>query len=185
MTETIYDWTETRARATTLYGEPPGAALEMTIVNHFTNEPAKVIDLIERIGKRIHDGEPIHSGWALTRHELEKPRPTVTVTDGYERTKAVDRAVLWIKNAGGYVPTETELINELYDESRGPLRHWPDTKEHIIETWRNQQARFAKAEADALIGSKTEARATARLIDEHPENVHGITTEGEREAEAA
>lgn len=68
------------------------------------------------------------------------------------RTKAVDLAERYIRNAGLYLPDETSVIDELFGQ-RGRLKTWttdPTLQERMLIHWRAEQPRVEEAEAESL-----------------------------------
>lgn len=159
-----YDWASTCEHAVALFnGQTPGIELEQTLIGYFLEEPQRVTDHIEDIGRRIGKGENIRSGWAILKLELEHRPASARATDSSERVLQLAIAENWIRNAGGYIDRETELVDELYDPHIGRLRHWPDTQDRIVALWREQRPEFAKAEREAVERNAAQAQARKRI----------------------
>lgn len=200
-----YDWTEIRDQAIELFDhDQPGARLEEAILTHFQDHPARVVDLIQAIGRRVQAGG-VRSGWAILRTELDrKPTGALVANDQTERHKAVHLSEQWLRNTGGYLDREDEIIDELFGD-RGRLRHWPDLQPRILELWRELRPRFVQADLEAVErGRRYQAQrerirqaasATSSEVDpdEHAANVHAevarvqgiLTPEGDINWEAA
>ena len=163
---TTFDWATTRDHAISLYrGDHPGAALEESILHHFEREPQRVIDTIDQIGRSIERGGPNApvSGWAVLAKNLATQPLDRQVSDNAERTKQLRLAETWIRNTGGNIDRQTELISELYDPDLGRLRHWPDTQPQIIALWTEQRPRFETMEAQATERMAHQAATLKRL----------------------
>lgn len=67
------------------------------------------------------------------------------------RRKAVRLAEAWITNAGLYVPTEAEVISELFERSGSHLRPWYDDEDlraQMIDVWEHERPRAERAERE-------------------------------------
>ncbi len=146
-----YTWGETRDQAIHDFaGEMPNAETEEAILAIFRETPQHVIDTLTEVATAKKTGKA-RSGWAVTKKRLTTPRLLdVTVTDTGERLKQLRQAEAWIRNAGGYIDRESEIIEELFDEHLGNLRHWPDLQPTIIALWHEQRHRFIRSERQAL-----------------------------------
>jgi hypothetical protein len=187
---TTYVWLEQRERAVRLFnGDTPGADLEHTIVNHFTEHPARVATMIDAIGRRVATGS-IRSGWAILARELDTKPETATATDTSDRIRAIQQARAWISNAGGYIDRQTDLEQALFEDGysdRGQsLRPWADDqalRAAMVAHWLEQRPRFQAAELESERRQLEHAQLLARLraasaaaltpeqADEHAERI--------------
>jgi len=151
---TAYHWHDTRQRAIELFGEAPSAQLEQDVLEHFTERPAHVAQLVERIGAKVQAGK-IRSGWAVLRKELNTtPGADVTATDEADRDRRIRSAKQWIDNAGIHYDLERHITAELFgdDQSTGRLQDLNLTqaqREELLDHWRTNRPRGEQAEHDA------------------------------------
>ena len=128
-----FDWHTEYARALEAFGgDTPSATLEQDLLEAFTQHPQAVTNAITKIGKAYAAGK-IHSPWGALKTEIPKQiQRDIKVGDGNERNNAIACAEQWIRNAGLMYDRWTEIEDELYDDSRGTLRHWH--KDHTLRT---------------------------------------------------
>jgi hypothetical protein len=181
----IFVWSTTRDRAIECFrGDTPGAQLEDTIVAHFEREPQRVIDAVEQIGRSIQRGGPNApvSGWAVLAKSLTTVTPQErVVSDHAEMARQLAIAETWIRNAGGNIDREAELIAELYDEDLGRLRHWPDTQADIVAIWREQRPRFERTEREAEERQARQAEALRNLRSRRHDHTRARPAQGDLE----
>ena len=151
MVNNTVTWADTKHSAINLLdGELPNAATEQALIDAFELEPAAVLKELRAVAADKRAGK-VRSGWAVwkTRCQTVLTQKDTQVVIGNNRSKELHKAEQWIRNAGGYIDREDELIAELYDEHLGALRHWPDTRPQIVALWLEHRHRFAKAEREA------------------------------------
>lgn len=187
---TEYLWGAVLARGQTLFGEPPGPALEQRVLAHFQTEPNRVTNLIESIGKRVAAGT-VTSGWAILDKELARAHPDVRADDSSEKTQQILLVETWLRTTGGHIDNEAELLDEVFGP-RGRLYLWDKDEPliaHILELWHEQRPRFQAAEAEQLERLHTQGETYRRLRKtmrytandlEPDEHAHRIATEIER-----
>ena len=143
-------WATVRAHAIDGFnGELPTATTEQALIDAFQLEPLAVMHARDQVIEDFRAGK-CRSGFAVWRKRVE----TVTAlrdvqVDISERPKAITIAETWIRNAGGYIDREDELISELFDPHIGRLRHWPDLQPRMTAYWLEQRHRFQQAEREA------------------------------------
>lgn len=136
-------------------GDFPGGTLEATLVEAYANNPA----LVERSVEKIlagHKAGKVRSPWGALKAEVERgadPANNPTHDHGATRTKLIQRAEQWIRNAGLHYDREQELLDELFGD-QGICRtiDTPDARLHLLLLWREL----------APIGAAVELEADAR-----------------------
>ena len=118
--------------------ERPFNAVERVVRDEWHARPAQVEAEAQRIAALKEEGA-VRSAWAVLRTQLESnsTQPAAVADPAAEQAAAVRRAETWLAAAGHYVPTEAEIMDELFGD-RGRLRLW-DTRElraQMVETWR-------------------------------------------------
>lgn len=147
-------WADIYDKAVTSFGgSTPGQQLEADILTHFREHPAATQAAITKIADRFTAGK-IHSPWPLVLRELDRDdnRDGITARDDHERQTAIRLTEIYITNAGLYLPTEAEVIDDTFGD-HGRLKQWaddPDLQERIVQHWRDQQPRAEAAIADSL-----------------------------------
>jgi hypothetical protein len=117
-------------------GDPPGAQLEDQLIQLYTDHPQALERSIEKITLAYQAGK-IRSPWGALKTEAAKatePARNPTHDHSTSKTKAVQRAEQWIRNAGIHYDQQTEIEDELYGE-RGRLREHPETRDRLINLW--------------------------------------------------
>jgi hypothetical protein len=160
MSQTTFDWTETRLRAIELFRDVPSAELEQRVLDVFLEHPHLVIEAVESIGRRFEQGK-VNRPWpVLAKHVSEAMKPLEGVaSDERDRDKAIRRAEQWVKVAGKHFDSGDEVEVELF----GDLG--------ILATWRDDEAlheRMAQLWAEVrpeglLIEEQAEERARAYI----------------------
>ncbi len=141
---TAFHWPDVRDRAITAFaGETPQGPLEDAIIVVFEQHPALVAKAVDQVAKQYANGE-IRSGWAVLRHrvvELAEPRSTATASDTKDRDRKIRQAEQWMRTGGLHIPTEDELLDELFG-SRGLLEPWhadATLRQRMLNLWREQR----------------------------------------------
>jgi hypothetical protein len=134
-------------------GTTPGQQLETQILTHYQQHPAATQTAINKIAARYKDGK-IHSPWPLLLKELQRAteREHITANQDRERDQAIHLTEIYITNAGLYIPTETELLDDAFG-NHGRLKQWADDqqlRDRIAEHWRQQQPRIKAAQPETL-----------------------------------
>jgi hypothetical protein len=73
------------------------------------------------------------------------------------RAKRIKTAEHWIKNAGLFVPVESEVLHELFDGPSALLRSYADEqplRERIVTLWRLERPHGEEIEAESLARSE-------------------------------
>ena len=121
-------------------GQTPGAALEASIVAVFLERPADVHKAVVKLGDRFASGR-VRSPWALMLSELEQSAGRdVVASESVDRERLVRLAERRIANLGHALPSEAELLEELFGK-RALLEPWASDLElraRMVETWRRQ-----------------------------------------------
>lgn len=163
-------WADIYTKAVeTFGGTTPGQQLEAQILFHFKAHPAATQTAIHKIGDRYVKGV-IHSPWPLVLRELERDsdREHHVANIDRERDKAIHLTEIYITNAGLYIPTEDEVLDDAFGP-HGRLRNWSDDqelREHILEHWRAQRSRAETAEQ--ATAARVAAINAGRQRAEHP-----------------
>lgn len=150
-----YVWSDIRDRAFEQFaGESLGAETENAIIEVFERRPALVVSLIEEVSTAKANGK-VRSGWAILRSRLaqEESKSSVVVTDKAERDKAVKRIEQWMRAAGIHFDSESELVEELFGEPLGRLKHFAKDdklRERMIELWKAERPRGEQVEREEL-----------------------------------
>lgn len=150
----VIHWPELRDELASSYGgQLPAPALERDLAELFADRPGLFRAEAERLASLFAAGR-VHSPWPLlsrnVRERLDRQDELAGVvgSDSEERERACRRAERWIRNAGGYMPSELELVDELFGE-HGPLRVWRDDailERRMLEVWRRERPRFEACE---------------------------------------
>lgn len=141
---TEYRWSELRDQATSVFGSYPDAALEQSVLDVFEQAPGAVAAALQKIVQRVQAGKLAgHAGWMIFGREvanITRPVPDVVARDEAKRERALKLAELWLSNAGGQVPSEGELLDELFGTS-GRLHAFDDeeTRSRMLARWREQR----------------------------------------------
>lgn len=164
MNATEITWADLYDQAVESFGgTTPGATLEQQLLDHFRRHPAAVQAAIQKLADRYAQGK-IHSPWPIVLTELQREdqRTTITASIDRERDQAIRLAELYITNAGLYIPTEQDLLDDTFGP-HGRLRQWADDqplRERILDHWRQQADRAERAEAASR--AHTDAINTSR-----------------------
>jgi hypothetical protein len=131
-------------------GQTPGTELEATLTTAFTTSPAALIAAIGKAGAAFDNGKA-HSPWGIVRSELQRhdARAAISVNPSHgNQAKAVALAERYIQLAGHHIPSETELLAELFGPSHergtapGHLHPWHgDTalEQRMVAAWQATQ----------------------------------------------
>lgn len=116
-------WSDTRHKAIqAFHGETPGAELEQRVIDVFRRRPQLVIDAIAYVADQRKLGRVKKSCWGVLAAHIEHAEHTdrdVVATDESERAAAIAKAEHWIDRAGLHLPTEHELLDELFGDHPG------------------------------------------------------------------
>lgn len=83
-------------------------------------------------------------------------------SDDGTRQHAVRLAELWIQNAGLYMPSEAEVLHELFERSGSRLHFWyddQDLREQILDVYRHEKPRAERAQRETLERAQRNAEA--------------------------
>ncbi len=129
---TTYTWTTIRDDFCERVQELPGAQLEADVVEHFTDDPERVIRVLDKIAAQ-HARKPLRSPWAVARSELNRPpADDVKVDSTRSRDKLIDHAKAWIHNAGHYHDTwKAAAIELLGDDDETPTLEYLEKLDEI------------------------------------------------------
>lgn len=175
MTPTEIIWRDLYDQAVQAFGgTTPGQQLETQILQHFTRHPAAVQAAIHKLADRYAQGK-IHTPWPLVLTELQREdtRDHITATIDRERDQATHLAEIYITNAGLYIPTEADVLDDTFGP-HGRLRQWADDqalRDRIVDHWSNQHDRAersetaARAHTDAINASR-EAQPDDELAEQ-------------------
>lgn len=152
MSDEPYVWSDLCERAIRLFGDAPMGEMEYAIIEHWKRAPAKVEKQIEQIGEGVAAGR-IRKPWAVLRKALDDgPSDVAPVTDSARREKAIERAKVWTRNAGGILPSEGELLDELF--GAGGMLHAYAADESLraemLDHWREAFAANEQVEAEQV-----------------------------------
>lgn len=148
-----YIWSETREQAVTAFlGETPGAQLEQDIIEHFTDDPERVLRTISRIADQ-HQRKPFDSCWAVLRADLKRTAQANVVADASaSRARHIANAERWVANAGLHYDRWADVEADLFgdDHQRGRLSDYdtPELRRQLHDTWLEQRPRGEQAERD-------------------------------------
>ena len=164
---TQYEWGPIRNRAADQLGDYPTGELEQTIIDHFVDDPDRVIRTIDRITK-AHQKKPFDSPWAVIRADLNKaPTGDVTASPTKSRQRAIDNAKAWIRNAGLHYDRADHVLADLFgdDYAKGPLTPYdtPQLRNELAAYWHQQRPRGEQAEQDHEAWN-TKAKADRHLV---------------------
>jgi hypothetical protein len=161
---TTLTWADAKHRAIEAFnGELPNADTEQTILDAFQIEPVAVVHALDQVIEDFRAGKA-RSGWAIWRSRIltAARTPNVQVAYADSRQRQITIAEAWIRNAGGYIDRESELVSELFGDL-GKLREWPDLEPRMVELWASQRERFAKAEREAEERNNRQAENRKRI----------------------
>jgi len=135
-------WVETYDSAVARFGgQTQSVALEAELVEAFTQRPEAVQRIVVKVGDGFESGR-IHSPWAVVRTELgrEQARALVVVAGSPERERAIHLAERRIANLGHVLPSEAELIEELFGKRAllEPWAHDEALRARMVDAWRRQ-----------------------------------------------
>ena len=95
-------------------GELPNATTEQDLIDAFEQEPLAVIHARDQVIDDFAQGK-CRSGWAIWRTRVTTVQQARDlVVDISDRPKAIATAEAWIRNAGGYLENESELVAHLF-----------------------------------------------------------------------
>lgn len=156
-------WAQEREKATRLFGDAtPYEKDDAAIADAFNRHPAAVLAEIARVAQAYADGK-IHTPWrALTSRlpRIEQDHHTVDLTTDLR----IRQAEAFIRNAGIYCPTETEIRNELFHDSSALLASLEDElADRMLALWHHEQPRAHHAEADRTARAERWKQAHDRL----------------------
>lgn len=160
-------WSDVRHQAIqAFHGETPGAELEQRVIDVFRRRPQLVIDSIAYVADQRKLGRVKKSCWGVLAAHIEHAETAsddVVATDESERAAAIAKAEHWIDRAGLHLPTEHELLDELFGDHPG---HTPPVE------YLQQLDREAHGPGRALYGPLL-AAAIHRTREHGPEPVPG------------
>jgi murein tripeptide amidase MpaA len=142
-------WSTVREEACELFGDNPGGQLEADVMEHFAEDPDRVIRTIHRIAK----AEGVLSKWAVLRADLKRTaQADVVVSATTSRAKAVDRAKHWIDNAGLHYDRQDHVLADLFGDeyAKGPLTPYdtPELRNELTTYWHQARPRGEQADKD-------------------------------------
>jgi len=122
-------------------GQTPGAELEARVIAVFRERPAAVRAAVVKLGDRFASGK-VRSPWALMPAELEQGagREQVVASEQGDRERLVRLAERRIANLGHQLPSEAELVEEIFGK-RALLEPWAndlDLRARMLELWKRQ-----------------------------------------------
>lgn len=116
-------WSDTRHKAIqAFHGETPGPELEQRIIDVFRRRPQLVIDSIAYVAEQRKLGRVQKSCWGVLAAHIEHAAHVsedIVASDESDRAKAIVRAERWIERAGLHLPTEHDVLDELFGEHPG------------------------------------------------------------------
>jgi hypothetical protein len=136
-------WQELFDEAQKLFdGQTPGAQLEAQLAAFYEARPHAMQQAISKVAAAYHAGK-VHSPWPVLRAELERDakRATISADETPERELQIHLAERFISNAGWLLPTEAELVDELFGR-HGKLKAWASDEvlvSRMVDAW--QRAR--------------------------------------------
>lgn len=142
-------WEQARRAIVSGFGdELPIDSTEAAVLAAWRQQPDVVEAAAQRIAGLKTEGS-VRSGWAVLRAELDNlpaRAPETTADAQTRRDAAVDRADAWLRTVGAHVPSEGELLDELFGP-RGLLRAWDcaELRERMLDRWRATQPQEAAA----------------------------------------
>lgn len=134
-------------------GQTPGRDLETHLLTVFADRPVAVQAALTKTANRFAAGK-IHTPWPIVKRELEHDaqRAHITAPTTPEKGRDTRLAELSIKNALHYLPSEAELLDEIFGRT-GRLRSYEtdqDLRQHIINIWTHERTRGIAAHKEAL-----------------------------------
>lgn len=150
--ETV-EWSSVRDGAISLFnGERPLQASEDDIIAVFKTHPQEVIHAINEVAQQVNNGQA-RSGWGVLRHRVKgiaaKAQRNATAHLGPSREAALARAQQYMRAAGMFLPTEAEVIEDLFGD-RGQLEPFPELQDEMLALWRELRPKVAQSEQDAI-----------------------------------
>jgi hypothetical protein len=133
-------WQETYDQACSRFGgQRPGHALEQELIEAYEQRPVAFRAAVDKLADRFAAGK-VRSPWPLVKAELaqDAQRATIVADDSSERELQVHLAERFIANAGWGLPTEAELVDELFGR-HGKLRAWASDEllvNRMVDAWR-------------------------------------------------
>lgn len=150
----VVEWSSVRDGAVAAFnGEKPNDGTESAIIDVFKLYPQEVIHEINVVAEAVNNGQA-RSGWAVLRHRVAKieaisQRRNASVSLGPNRDKAHARADQYMRAAGLYLPSEEEVIEELFGE-RGQLEAFPELQQDMLDLWEELRPKAERAEREAI-----------------------------------
>lgn len=160
-------WSDIRQQAIDLFGDTPGAQLEQDILEHFADDPDRVIRTIHRIAQ----AEGVLSKWAVVRADLNRgAQADIVASNTKGRQRLVDNAKRWIDNAGLHYDREDHVLADLFGDewARGPLTPYADDQQlraELVAYWHSQRPRGEQAERDHITWNETAKANRAILLE--------------------
>ena len=120
-------------------GQRPGNALEQELIEAYEQRPVAFQHAVDKLAQRYADGK-VRSPWPLVKAELEQDaqRALIVGDDSAERELQIHLAERFIANAGWGLPTEAELVDELFGR-HGKLRAWAGDEllvARMVDAWK-------------------------------------------------
>ncbi len=168
---TTLDWPSIRSTFTVLYGNQlPMQKLEAELVDIFQEHPALFTAEANRVALIYADGK-IHSPWPILRRNLgerlerNEHFEQATANDTSERDRAIRNAENYIRGAGVHLPSESELLAELFGADG--LTADLDTLEQTERETRDRPGRayYEDLLLASIANTRSNGRQTVRLSD--------------------
>lgn len=171
---TTYHWTQIRDETIALFGgDTPGAQLEQDLATHFAEDPDRFLRTRDKIADR-HARHPLRSPLAVLRSELNKPPVgdiTADNTHSHHREKMIAAAERWIRQAGLYLDSQTQLEQALFEDAFGDhgqtLRPYADDqtlRRRMTDLWDEYRPIGQQTELEAETYMRTVREQQKRLV---------------------
>ena len=151
MTETL-TWHELYHDALIrFHGDTPSPPLEAQLIDIFRERPAEVQAAITKVADRYAAGK-VRSPWPVIKRELDRDQARhLAVAVSADRQRLIELAEHWLTTAGLYMPSDDELLDEVFGQ-HGRLKPWASDTElrtRILNLYREHRPRGERAEQDA------------------------------------
>jgi len=136
------------------HGQTPRPEDETIIIDIFESHPELVMRAIDETATALDNGK-ITWAWSVVRSRLERGQQAIreaTADPIANKTKAVERAKTWIRNAGLHYDRQDHVLADLFgdDYAKGPLTSFdtPELRAELAAYWHQHRPRGVQAEQD-------------------------------------
>jgi hypothetical protein len=152
----MVSWRELYDDACTRFGgQTPSRSTEAALVEAFESRPATVQRAVAKLGDR-YAARKVHTPWPLVLAELDQDAKRADIVADPDadpgRERQIHLAERYIANAGCFLPTEAELLDELFGY-HGRLKAWADDeplRRRMVDAWQAARPAAERTEREQL-----------------------------------